>query len=66
MTIEHAVGAVSVKIVARAIDGGSYGQTIRVKNETTREMFRAMITGPQTASVNPVTPASDPVAMGQR
>lgn len=64
VTIEHAVGAVSVKIVARAIDGGSYGQTIRVKNETTREMFRATVTGPQAASINPVTPARDPVALG--
>lgn len=65
VTIEHGVGSVKVKIVARAVDGGSYGQTIRVKNETTREIYRATVTGPQTASINPIPIHRDPVAMGQ-
>lgn len=53
VTIEHATGAVRVKIVARAIDGGTFGQSIRVKNETTREIMRVTVTGPQEASINP-------------
>lgn len=64
VTIEHGVGSVKIKIVARAVDGGSYGQTIRVKNETTREIYRATVTGPQTASINPVPMTQDPVALG--
>jgi flagella basal body P-ring formation protein FlgA len=64
VSIEHAVGAVKVKIVARAVDGGSMGQTIRVKNETTREILRVTVTGPQTASINPPAAASEPVALG--
>ncbi len=53
VTIEHSTGAVRVKIVARAIDGGCYGQSIRVKNETTREIIRVTVVGPQQASINP-------------
>ncbi len=53
VTIEHATGAVRVKIVARAVDGGTFGQSIRVKNETTREIMRVTVTGPQEASINP-------------
>ncbi|GIW75515.1 MAG: hypothetical protein KatS3mg104_0578 [Phycisphaerae bacterium] len=63
VTIEHGVGSVKVKMVVRAIDGGSYGQTIRVKNETTREIYRVTVTGPQTASISPVSVTQDPVAM---
>lgn len=52
VTIEHGQGAVKVKIVARAIDGGTYGQAIRVRNEATREIMRVTITGTQEASLN--------------
>lgn len=65
VSIEHSVGSVMVKIVARAVDGGSFGQTIRVKSETTREVFRVTVTGPQTASINPVAPPSEPVAISR-
>jgi hypothetical protein len=40
------------------MEGGSYGQTIRVKNEATREVFQVVLTGPQTATMNLATPVA--------
>jgi flagella basal body P-ring formation protein FlgA len=45
-------GGVEVKTVARALEAGCLGQTIRVKNETTREISNVVLTGPQTASMS--------------
>jgi len=59
VTIEQNNGGVSVRIVARAIDGGKFGQTVRVKNETTREIFRVTVTGPQQGSINPAATKTD-------
>lgn len=59
VTITLSQGAVQVKSVARALEGGAYGQTIRVRNDTTRETFHVVITGPQTAVVGPATVAID-------
>ena len=50
VTISLNRGSVRVKTVARALESGSYGQTIRVKNEATREIFEVTLTGPQTAT----------------
>lgn len=52
VTITLKQGAVNIKTVARALESGSYGQTIRVKNETTKDMFQVVLTGPQTATMN--------------
>ena len=46
---------IEITTVARALEGGSFGQSIRVKNETTKDIFRVTLTGPQTASVDAVT-----------
>lgn len=53
VTITLAHGGIEVKTVAKALEGGAYGQTIRVRNETTRELFQVVITGPQSAVVGP-------------
>ena len=45
ITVSH--GAVSIKTVARAMEGGSLGQTIKVKNETTKDIYDVVLTGPQ-------------------
>jgi flagella basal body P-ring formation protein FlgA len=50
-------GAISAKSVARATEQGTIGQTIRVKNEVTNNMFDVVVTGPQTARL----PATGPV-----
>ena len=52
VTISLSQGNVQVKTVARALESGSYGQTIRVKNEVTRDVFQVIMTGPQTATMN--------------
>jgi flagella basal body P-ring formation protein FlgA len=52
ITVTLDQGTVRIKIVVRAMESGSYGQTIRVKNETTREVFQVVLTGPRTATMN--------------
>ena len=60
VTVVYQQGSVELKTVARALEGGSFGQTIRVKNETTRDIFNVILTGPQTASMtSPVPRASE-------
>lgn len=53
VTITLGHGGIQVKTVAKALEGGAFGQTIRVRNETTRELYQVVVTGPQTASVGP-------------
>lgn len=57
ITVTLGRGAVSVKTVARAMEDGSFGQTIRVKNEATKDVYEVVLTGPQQASMGPVTGA---------
>ncbi|MDQ3441569.1 MAG: flagellar basal body P-ring formation chaperone FlgA [Planctomycetota bacterium] len=52
VTITLTTANVKVKTVARAMESGSYGQTIRVKNEATKEIYEVILTGPQTAEMN--------------
>jgi flagella basal body P-ring formation protein FlgA len=47
-------GSVRIKSVAKALEGGSYGETIRVKNEATKDVYQVVLTGPQEGSVTPV------------
>lgn len=42
-------GGVEIRSVARALEAGTYGQTIRVRNETTKDVFEVTMTGPQEA-----------------
>jgi flagella basal body P-ring formation protein FlgA len=72
VTISVTQGAVQIKTVATAMEAGSYGQTIRVRNEETRDIFEVTMTGPQTATMNSVrngNPSGDsssaPVAAAQ-
>ena len=58
VTIQLANGGVRIKSVAKALDSGTLGQSIRVKNETTRDVYRVTVTGAQEASVDAVGVAS--------
>ncbi len=49
ITVTLTEGAVRVKTVAKALDEGHLGESIRVRNETTRAVFSVRLTGPQTA-----------------
>jgi flagella basal body P-ring formation protein FlgA len=51
VTVVYRQGSVELKTVAKALEPGSFGQTIRVKNEATKDIFEVVLTGPQTASM---------------
>jgi flagella basal body P-ring formation protein FlgA len=52
ITVTLSRGGVRIKTVGRAMGEGSYGQTIKVKNEATKEIYEVILTGPQTAEMN--------------
>jgi flagella basal body P-ring formation protein FlgA len=68
VTVEQ--GHVQITSAARAMEGGSYGQVIKVKNEATNNIFEVTITGAQAAKLSPAAqervaaPAAAPVANG--
>ncbi|HEX4795214.1 MAG TPA: flagellar basal body P-ring formation chaperone FlgA [Humisphaera sp.] len=49
ITLNH--GGVKITAVARALENGSFGQSVRMKNEDTGETYLAVITGPQEATM---------------
>jgi flagella basal body P-ring formation protein FlgA len=53
VTVLLSRGGVTIKTVARAMEEGSYGQTIKVKNEGTKDIFEVVLTGPQEATLGP-------------
>jgi flagella basal body P-ring formation protein FlgA len=52
VTVTLTSGGVRVKTVARAMDDGAFGESIRVKNEATKEIYQVSVTGPQAAEMN--------------
>jgi flagella basal body P-ring formation protein FlgA len=60
-------GAIQAKSVARAMEQGTIGQTIRVRNEATNNQFDVVVTGPQTAKLpsSGVTDKQGGVVLGQ-
>lgn len=54
-------GTVEVKSVAVALQNGSAGQSIKVKNDVTNQVFQVTLTGPQTGTMS----SSDPVASAE-
>ncbi len=57
VTVTLCQGGVQVRTVARALQGGTYGQSIKVKNDATRDEFQVTLTGPQVATMG--APADD-------
>jgi flagella basal body P-ring formation protein FlgA len=58
VTITLDQGTVKIKTVARALEGGSFGETIRVKSEATNDVFQVVLTGPQTGTMNLDSPVA--------
>lgn len=56
VTVTLDQGSVKIKTVAKAMENGVYGQAIRVKNETTREVYQVVMTGPQQGTMNVAAP----------
>jgi flagella basal body P-ring formation protein FlgA len=53
ITITLTQGSVQIKSVARAMENGAFGESIRVKNEETRDVYQVTMTGPQAAEMEP-------------
>lgn len=64
VTVTLARGGVKVKTVARAMEGGSFGQTVRLKNEATKDIYEAVLTGPQEATLDPAAGEGDVASVG--
>lgn len=58
VTVVVSQGNVSIRTVARAMEGGTYGQSIKVRNEVTRDVFDVILTGPQMGRLGGVGMAS--------
>jgi flagella basal body P-ring formation protein FlgA len=52
-------GSIQAKTVAKAMEQGTIGQTIRVKNEVTNNTFDVVVTGPQQAKLPAAQPKED-------
>lgn len=48
MTVWSEVGGVRIKSVAKALQTGSHGETVEVRNEASQQTFLVQVTGPQT------------------
>lgn len=66
VTIMLTVGSVRVKTVGRAMEGGSFGQAIKVRNETTKDVFEVVLTGPQQGTMDPLPSQATNVARSDR
>lgn len=52
VTVTYTQGSIQLRSVARATQGGSFGQSVQVKNETTGAIFEVILTGPQTGTMS--------------
>jgi flagella basal body P-ring formation protein FlgA len=55
ITVTLNEGSVRITTVARAMESGSYGQTIKVKNDETKDTYDVTLVGPQTATMGSVS-----------
>jgi len=60
VTISVNQGGIRIKTAARAMESGSFGQTIRVKNEATNETFEVVLTGPQQGTIGGAPAPAEP------
>jgi flagella basal body P-ring formation protein FlgA len=63
VTITVTSGSVQIKTVGRSMEEGAYGQAVKVRNETTRDVFEVVMTGPQQGTLDPL-PATAKFAGG--
>ncbi len=56
VTVTLRRGPFVIRTVGRSVDTGTLGQTIRVRNETTREVVAVKLTGPQQAVMDDEAP----------
>lgn len=51
ITVWSQVGGLRVKSVAKALESGAFGETIEVRNETSRDRYQVTVTGPQAGRI---------------
>ena len=67
VTVTFNQGGVRIKTVGRAMETGSFGQTIKVRNETTNDTYEVILSGPQEGTVGaPAVPSPSPLYAGAR
>lgn len=54
VTVSLSVGTVRVKTVARAMEEGSYGRTVKVRNESTQDVYEVTMVAPQVGVIGPM------------
>jgi flagella basal body P-ring formation protein FlgA len=54
ISVKLTQGGIEVQTVAKALETGGYGESIRVKNEQSNEIFTVTLTGPQTGVMGPM------------
>lgn len=60
ITITLDRGGFRVKTVARAMEGGSYGQTIKARNEATGDVYQVTLVAPQEGTMSAPSTSADP------
>jgi flagella basal body P-ring formation protein FlgA len=58
VTVTVTAGTVQIKTVGRAMEEGAYGQAVKVRNETTRDILEVVMTGPQQGTMDPLPAVS--------
>jgi flagella basal body P-ring formation protein FlgA len=53
ITVTLSTGNIHVKSVGRAMESGTFGQTIKVKNEATNAVYEVVLTAPQEGTISP-------------
>jgi flagella basal body P-ring formation protein FlgA len=53
VTVTMVSGNIRIKTVGRAMEAGTYGQTIKVKNEATDAIYEVVLTAPQEGTISP-------------
>ena len=54
ITVTLSSGNIRIKTMARAMEAGSYGQSIKVKPEGSNEAYDVVLTGPQEGTMSPI------------
>jgi flagella basal body P-ring formation protein FlgA len=65
VTVMLSRGGVSIKTVGRAMGEGSFGETIKVKNEATKDVYEVVLTGPQEGTMGPAESGPTTVTAAQ-
>ena len=64
MTITLTEGTVEIREVGRAMESGVLGESIKVRNETTSDVYDVVVTGEQEARLGSTSASAGSVSQG--